>query len=82
MRVLVTGASSLIGRHVVDGLVGRGDSVRTFQRTPTGDRSASVTQEHVVGDVTDADALDRAVEGCYAIVHLAAKVGIVGERSE
>ncbi len=79
MKVLVTGATSLIGTHLVDALVGRGDDVRTFQRTPPaeGDRSGVA---HVAGDVSDADAVDAAVSGCDAVVHLAAKVGIVGER--
>jgi len=78
-RVLVTGATSLIGRHVVDRLVERGDEVRTLQRTP-GERRDVVDDRS--GDVADADAVAVAVDGVDAVIHLAAKVGIVGERSE
>lgn len=79
MQVLVTGATSLIGRHVVDALAARGDEVRTLQRTP---QSAGDGVEHVAGDLTDAAAVSEAVAGSDAIIHLAAKVGIVGARAE
>lgn len=36
MKVLVTGASSLIGRHVVSRLLERGDQVTVLQRQPSG----------------------------------------------
>jgi len=69
VRVLVTGASSLLGRTVALQLAARGDDVTCFQRRPsrTGLRDAR-------GDVTDADAVDRAAEGQDAVVHLAALV--------
>jgi UDP-glucose 4-epimerase len=70
MRVLVTGASGLIGRHTVEQLAERGHAVRTFQR------SAPLygLAEHIVGDVrTDLEALCAAARGCQAIVHLAGR---------
>ena len=36
MKVLVTGATSLIGRHIVSRLVERGDQVTVLQRHPSG----------------------------------------------
>lgn len=73
MRVLVTGATGLIGRHAVELLQQHGHHVRTFQRTPL----AGV--ESVIGDVrSDRHELCRAAEGCAAIVHLAGR-GDVGE---
>ncbi len=75
MRVLVTGASSLIGRGVVDALTTRGDDVVGFQRSAVAGGAA----RSVAGDVRDRDALDRAADGCDAIVHLAAKVGVAGD---
>jgi dihydroflavonol-4-reductase len=68
MRALVTGASGFIGRHVVDALVDAGAEVRAFDRSP----SPSRTAEFVHGDVLDADAVRRAVDGCDTVFHLAA----------
>ena len=73
MKVLVTGATGLIGRHTVDALQQKGHTVRTFQR------AALDGLETVQGDIrTDRDALCRAASDCEAIVHLAGR-GDVGE---
>jgi UDP-glucose 4-epimerase len=73
MRVLVTGASGLIGRHTLALLHEGGHAVRTFQRGQIDG------EEAVRGDVTtDCEALCRAADGCGAVVHLAGK-GDVGE---
>jgi predicted dehydrogenase/uncharacterized protein YbjT (DUF2867 family) len=67
--VLVTGASGFVGRHVVAALV-RGDvPVRALVRDPA---RAPARYEAVVGDITDASALERAVASADAVVHLAA----------
>lgn len=76
MKVLVTGASSLIGEGVVGALEARGDQVVCFQRTPRSESTDRVQQ--YPGDVRDAEALRVAATGCDGIVHLAAKVGVVG----
>jgi UDP-glucose 4-epimerase len=73
VRVLVTGATGLIGRHTVEALASDGHAVRAFQR------GWSDAVETITGDVrTDRDALNRAVLGCDAVVHLAGR-GDVGE---
>jgi len=77
MKVLVTGATSLLGGAVVDRLVARGDDVSVFQRGSGG----SGLTEHL-GDVADRDAVDRAVDGTAAVIHLAARVGVTGPWSE
>ena len=75
MKVLVTGASGLIGRHTVEALLGDGHEARTFQRNPL--TRAGV--ETIRGDVrTDVPALCAAARGCRAVVHLAGR-GDVGE---
>lgn len=78
LRVLVTGASGMLGRAFVDRLQRDGHAVRTFQRGSTGIAVA----DEVRGSVTDAAAVARAVRGCDAVVHLAAKVSISGPEDE
>ena len=73
MKVLVTGGSSLLAQRTAEQLLARGDSVVLFQRRPTWLDTAQV-----LGDVRDAELVDRAVGECDAVVHLAAKVGVVG----
>ncbi|WP_267897565.1 NAD-dependent epimerase/dehydratase family protein [Cellulomonas rhizosphaerae] len=76
--VLVTGASGMLGGAVAARLVADGWDVRTLQRRPSG--VAGVHDE--LGSVTDAEAVSRAVAGAEAVVHLAAKVDIVGPEAE
>jgi nucleoside-diphosphate-sugar epimerase len=74
MRVLVTGATSLLGRTVVEQLVNRGDDVSVFQRG----RSELDVAEHL-GDVRDIDAVGAAVDGVEAVVHVAGLVSVTGD---
>lgn len=73
MRVLVTGASGMLGRGVARALLDRGDEVTVLQRRPSG-----VDTREVLGDVADPEVVARAVTGCEAVVHLAAKVDVTG----
>lgn len=80
MRVLVTGASSLIGTGVVQRLVERGDEVVVLQRRHVEGLDPAVEQH--LGDIADADSVAAAARGCAGIIHLAAKVGVVGDRAD
>ncbi len=66
-RVLVTGSTGAIGGPVAQWLLSRGHSVRGFARHPSPD-----LQDYVVGDLSDRDAVRRAVEGMEVVVHLGA----------
>lgn len=68
MRVLVTGASGAIGEPVTRELLARGDWVRAFDR-----RRPEHGDERQVGELEDAQAVDRAATEVDAIVHLAAE---------
>lgn len=60
-------------RRTAEQLLDRGDTVVLLQRRP-----AEIDVEQVLGDVRDPDAVGRAVAGCDAVVHAAAKVGVTG----
>ncbi|WP_255768378.1 NAD-dependent epimerase/dehydratase family protein [Pseudarthrobacter sulfonivorans] len=78
MKVLVTGASGLLGREVATLLVRQGHAVTTFQR-----RAAAVDgATDLLGSVTDRDAVHRAVAGADGVIHLAAKVSFTGRAVE
>ncbi|MCG3179169.1 MAG: Aurachin B dehydrogenase [Phycisphaerae bacterium] len=73
---LVTGGTGLLGSHIVEQLVNRGQPVRALVR-PGSDRAflAGLGVELVDGDVTDADSLARACKGVGTVYHAAARVG-------
>jgi uncharacterized protein YbjT (DUF2867 family) len=60
MRVLVTGATGNIGRHVVTGLRERGVDVRAMTRNPSGDGE-------IAGDFTDIGSVEKAADGADAV---------------
>ncbi|HJR18779.1 MAG TPA: complex I NDUFA9 subunit family protein [Actinomycetota bacterium] len=74
MKVLVTGGTGFVGRHLIPRLQSEGFDVRSLARRP-GDMPAGV--ESVAGSITDRDDVRRAVEGVDAVVHL---VAIIVER--
>ncbi|MET4639780.1 NAD-dependent epimerase/dehydratase family protein [Mycetocola sp. 2940] len=78
MKVLVTGASGLLGRAVAAELHSAGHEVRCFQRRP----SLVAGAVDSLGSVTDPDAVGRAVSGQDAVVHLAAKVSLAGDPAD
>ncbi|PSK82244.1 uncharacterized protein YbjT (DUF2867 family) [Murinocardiopsis flavida] len=68
MRILVTGATGQVGRHLVAQLHEAGHDVRALSRTPAkADLPAGV--EVVAGELTDATTLGAAFEG-VDVVHL------------
>ncbi len=82
MRILVTGGAGFIGSHLVSALVDRGHDVRVLDllvpqvhgdaapdRLPAG-------AERIQGDVSDAEAVRRALDGVEAVFHQAAEVGV------
>jgi len=77
MKALVTGGGGFLGGAIVRDLVARGDEVRSFAR---GDYPAlrDLGVEAIRGDLADADAVARAVDGCDVVFHVAAKAGIWG----
>lgn len=77
MRLLVTGGSSFIGRALIAHWCRRGHDVTAFQRRPVQGADGRLARQ-VLGDITDPQAVARACAGQDRVVHLAARVGVVG----
>ena len=81
--ILVTGAAGLLGSHLVDALVARGDTVRAFI-LPSEDASRLKAQgvEVCYGDLKDAASLEKATRGAEYVLNCAAKTGPWGPQDE
>jgi 2-alkyl-3-oxoalkanoate reductase len=77
VKVLVTGATGLLGRGVATHLAGRSDEVTVLQRGASG-----LEVSELRGDVCDPDVVARACGGQDAVIHLAAKVSVTGPWAE
>ena len=79
MKVFVTGATGFVTGNVTMNLLARGDEVRALVRDASRGRTlARAGATTVAGDLSDAGALRRGMEGVDAVVHGAAiyEVGI------
>ena len=79
MKVLVTGATGMVGAELTRQLLAEGVDVRILRRQSSdvsllGEAASAV--EHVIGDVTDAASLTEATRGVAHIYHCAAFVGM------
>ncbi|MEN9784842.1 MAG: UDP-glucose 4-epimerase [Pseudomonadota bacterium] len=78
MRVLVTGGAGYIGSIVAERLVAEGVDVRVYDDLSTGHHAAVPPGATLVqAGLADRAALDRALDGVDAVVHMAA-VSLVG----
>jgi UDP-glucose 4-epimerase len=74
MRILVTGGSGFIGRHVVATLTDQGHQVRVVDLQPHVDPDVDLIQ----GDIADADVIEAAFDGGFdGVVHLAAVTSVL-----
>jgi UDP-glucose 4-epimerase len=76
-RVLITGGAGFIGSHIVDRLVTDGMHVNILDDFSSGrpenleDAQKSGQIQIIKGSVLDQSAIDRAIEGCERVYHLA-----------
>lgn len=74
MKVLITGGTGFLGKNVARALAAGGHALRVLARAASDLSGLPQGFETARGDVTDADSLKRAAEGCDAVMHLAALV--------
>ena len=72
LKTLVTGATGFVGRAVVEALLAQGREVRVLARRPQHRVLSGFPVEMVRGDLTDPASLQRAVQGCSRLFHVAA----------
>ncbi|MBK4999872.1 NAD-dependent epimerase/dehydratase family protein [Pseudomonas sp. S31] len=78
--ILITGGAGFIGSHLCDALLEKGYAVRILDDLSTGKR-ANLDLDNprltlIEGDVADAALVQRAAQGCHAVVHLAAVASV------
>ncbi|OBK13348.1 NAD-dependent epimerase/dehydratase family protein [Mycobacterium asiaticum] len=86
MRVLLTGAFGNIGMSTLEALLAEGHDVVAFDLASRRARKLAATFEErgvdfVWGDVTSGESVQQALEGVDAVIHLAAIIPPVSERS-
>jgi farnesol dehydrogenase len=74
VKVLLTGATGFLGKAVARQLAARGHALRILARETSDLRGLPTDVEVARGDVTAADSVRAAAEGCDALVHMAALV--------
>jgi dihydroflavonol-4-reductase len=85
VKILVTGGTGFVGSHAVGELQRSGHLVRLLARNPAKVAGVlgplgAVVDEVVAGGMTDADRVSEALQGCDAVVHCAAEIGVAGGR--
>ena len=73
-RILVTGGSGFIGKHLASALIARGRQVRVLDLQPPPRALPQV--QYVRGSVLDRDLVDRAMDGVDEVYHLAGLPGM------
>lgn len=77
MKALLTGASGMLGAATARALLAKGVELTVLQRRPSG-----LQCREVLGSVSDSAAVSLAAAGQAVVVHLAAKVDVVGPWAE
>ena len=77
-RILVTGATGLFGRELVDRLLALGARLRTASILPPPADFPAERVERLTGDLADRAFADQAMKGVTGLFHLAGRRGSVG----
>jgi UDP-glucose 4-epimerase len=77
MKILVTGATGMVGRGLCVQLAARGYGI-----VPTVRRLSGLPNEIVIGDIGPLTDWRMALKDCDAVVHLAARVHVMNDRAQ
>jgi dihydroflavonol-4-reductase len=73
MKVFLTGATGFVGHHVAKALAAEGADLRLLVRkTSKLSNLEGIPGDTHIGDLADPESLKPALEGCDAVVHVAA----------
>jgi nucleoside-diphosphate-sugar epimerase len=87
LRVLVTGGTGYVGSHSIAALARAGHRIRVLARSPERIPAALGPLgvegvEAATGDVTEPAAVERALEGCDAVLHAASVFSLDARRAD
>ena len=71
-HIAVTGAAGRVGRAVVEMALAQGHHVLSIEHAPPGEEATPPRLTRLAVEVTDYAALEHALRGCEALIHLAA----------
>src|SRR5579864_9815429 len=75
MKIFIAGASGVLGRRLVRGIVSRGHSVIGQVRSPKAEAAVKAAGgEPRQADLFDAESLARAADGCDTVIHAATAI--------
>src|ERR671936_1638637 len=77
----LSGGAGFLGLHLARRLLDSGDDVRTLDVVPLDDRELEASVEELRGDIRDAAAVRRLVDGADVVVHAAAALPIQASRA-
>ncbi len=82
-KILLTGACGFIGSHLTEYLIKEGHDVVAFDRYNSNNNWGWLNLSKykndlnvILGDIRDYDSVNKAMEGCNSVFHLAALIGI------
>ncbi len=80
--IFVTGASGLVGSHLIQSLLAKGKTVRALYRNQIPSFKGADQVQWVAGDLLDIVSLDAAIEGTQQVYHAAAIVSFSPKKAE
>ncbi len=83
MKVLVTGADGMLGSNIVRLLLNKNHEVRVLLLPNSSSKSLDgLDIEKIEGNILSQEDVDKASDGCQAVIHTAANTNIWPDRSE